>query len=580
MKRGKKNVNKRYPILFFNGNVLTLDGKTRTGEAIIIQDGKVIASGTTINMRGLIKSKAKEVDLHGATLMPGLIDTHPHLLHFFGRTNGLVDLGDAASHSDIVARIRSRAAVTALGEWIVATPVGEQWYFIRRSYRDLAEGELPTRNILDQATPNHPVIIQAWTPVIPNVCALNTLGLARLGITRETPDRMNDVWIEKDASGNPTGILRGSVTTVYNKDPFAIELLKQLPRPQIADFIEGTRKGMLFYNSLGVTTIYEAHNMTPMQIGIYRQLREEKALSVRVLAAPESEIYVNLWDNPLSLDEFKGSLEQALAMVDLSDDLVRVNGVTLSRGGPCWPGFLLMREPYKGPYGEQTKGFTFISLEKAEIAIIFCAERGLRLNIISAGTHEHDETLDLLEVTSKQHDIRDRHWILQHIYFLEPEQARRYAALGFDATTSMSFVWGKGDMFIERIGEHILEHLIPLRRLLDVNMTVGCGTDWGPKNVFEHIELAMTHRFCGSGRTNRGLAQQVTREEALAMWTRDAAKVLKWEDIGTLSPGNHADLIVIDRNPLKCPLSDLPGTRILLTMLGGEAVYSAGEFDV
>ena len=280
------------------------------------------------------------------------------------------------------------------------------------------------------------------------------------------------------------------------------------------------------------------------------------------------------------LNEFKGNLEQALTLVDLSDDLMRVNGVTLSRGGPCWPGFLLMREPYKGPFGELTTGVTFVSLEKAKIAINLCAERGLRLNIISAGTHEHDETLDLLEAASKQHNIRERHWILQHIYFLEPEQARRYAALGFDATTSMSFVWGKGDMFIERIGEHILEHLIPLRRLLDVGITVGCGTDWGPKNVFEHIELAMTHRFCGSGRTNRGLAQQVTREEALAMWTRDAAKVLRWEGIGTLSPGNHADLIVIDRNPLDCPLGDLPATRILLTMLGGEVVYNAGKFDV
>lgn len=135
-------------------------------------------------------------------------------------------------------------------------------------------------------------------------------------------------------------------------------------------------------------------------------------------------------------------------------------------------------------------------------------------------------------------------------------------------------------MFIERIGERMLEHLIPFRRLLDVGITVSCGSDWGPKNIFEHIELAMTHRFCGSGRTNRGPAQQVTREEALAMWTRDAAKVLRWEGIGTLAPGNHADLIVVDRNPLNCPLEDIKDTLVLLTMLGGEVVYNSGEIDV
>jgi predicted amidohydrolase YtcJ len=165
---------------------------------------------------------------------------------------------------------------------------------------------------------------------------------------------------------------------------------------------------------------------------------------------------------------------------------------------------------------------------------------------------------------------------LQHAYFVEPEQARRYGALGFDVTTSMSFSWGKGDMFAERLGEHVLPHLIPLRSLLDAGMTVACGTDWGPKNVFEHVALALTHRFCGSGRTNRGPAQTVTRAEALAMWTRDAGRVLRWEGIGTLAAGGHADLVVVDRDPMECDVEALPGTRVLRTVVGGVVVYDSG----
>jgi predicted amidohydrolase YtcJ len=207
----------------------------------------------------------------------------------------------------------------------------------------------------------------------------------------------------------------------------------------------------------------------------------------------------------------------------------------------------------------------------------FCAEHGLRLNVIAAGTGEHDEYLAQLEAVAAAHDFRDRHWILQHAFFVEEAQARRYAALGFDVTTSMSFSWGKGDLFVERIGEYVLPDLIPLRRLLDAGMTVACGTDWGPKNVFEHVALALTHRFCGSGRTNLGPAQRVTRAEALAMWTRDAARVLGWNGIGTLAPGSHADLIVVDRDPLACGVDELPGTRVLRTVLGGEVVYDAGE---
>jgi hypothetical protein len=162
------------------------------------------------------------------------------------------------------------------------------------------------------------------------------------------------------------------------------------------------------------------------------------------------------------------------------------------------------------------------------------------------------------------------------VFFLTEEAAWRYAALGFHVTTSMSFSWAKGDLFIERIGEHVLGDLIPLRRMLDAGLLVACGTDWGPKNVFEHVELAETHRLCVSGRRNTGPAQPVERAEALAMWTRDAARVLGWERLGTLRPGNPADLIVVDRDPLGCRLEDLAGTQVLRTVLGGNAVWDAG----
>jgi predicted amidohydrolase YtcJ len=109
--------------------------------------------------------------------------------------------------------------------------------------------------------------------------------------------------------------------------------------------------------------------------------------------------------------------------------------------------------------------------------------------------------------------------------------------------------------------------------LLDAGMRVACGTDWGPKNVFEQIALAVEPRFAGSGASNAGPAQAVTREEALGMWTREAAHVLRWDGIGSLEPGSKGDLIVVDRDPLTCPLDDLPETKVLATLLGGEPVH-------
>jgi predicted amidohydrolase YtcJ len=562
--------------LYAGGRVRPCDGTTASAEALVERDGRVVGVGGRQDMERIAGANAERIDVRGAIILPGLIDTHPHVLHFGVFAHPLVDLSDARSHEDIVARVQARAATTAPGEWIMATPVGEPHYFVRRSWKDLAEGRLPDRSVLDRATSDHPVFIQAWAPVLPNVCALNSRGLERLRIGRETPDRVEHVWIEKDASGEPTGILHGSVNNYYTNDAFMNSLLREVPLLQPEAVLPATRKAMAAYNRLGVTTVYEGHAMGRAEIGAYRALRADGALTLRVLTTLEAESYGLPWTQPLSMPEFRQNLEDALAMTDTGDDFLRHQGVTLSRGGPCWPGFLRMHEPYRGPYGEPTTGVTFVGEEKEQVALDFCVERGLRLNFIGAGYRDHDEFLDRAEAVARRVPGAGRGWILQHVFFLTERAARRYAALGFDVTTSLSFTWGKGDMFVERIGEHVLPDLIPLRRMLDAGLVVACGSDWGPKNVFEHLALAETHRFCGSGRRNDGPAQRVTRDEAVRMWTTDAGRVLGWDGVGTLRPGSHADLIVVDRDPLTCSVEQLPDTRVLRTVLGGRTVWNSG----
>jgi predicted amidohydrolase YtcJ len=163
--------------------------------------------------------------------------------------------------------------------------------------------------------------------------------------------------------------------------------------------------------------------------------------------------------------------------------------------------------------------------------------------------------------------------LLQNLYFAEPDQVKRFAALGMDVTTTMSFSWGKGELVRERMGERLLPDFIPLARLLDAGLRVACGTDWGPKNVFEQIALAVEPYYAASGR--RAATPGVTRRQALDMWTREAAHVLRWDGIGSLEPGRHADLVVVDRDPLRCAVEDLPGTRVIATLLGGRTVAGA-----
>ncbi len=188
-----------------NATVVTCDPQNTVADAVALDGGRIVAVGSETDVRSSVGPGADVVDLGGATVLPGLIDTHPHLMHFGALAEPLVDITDATSHRDIAARVAWRAAEVPAGEWIMTTPVGEPHYFLRRSYRDLAEGTLPDRTILDRAAPRHPVFIQAWAPVTPNLCAMNRMALERLGITRDTPDRVENMWIEKDGSGEPTG---------------------------------------------------------------------------------------------------------------------------------------------------------------------------------------------------------------------------------------------------------------------------------------------------------------------------------------------------------------------------------------
>jgi len=558
-------------VVFDNTRVLTCDASHTVAEAIAIRAGKVLTVGASDTVRASAGPDSRIIDLGGYTIVPGFIDTHPHLLHFGTLAEPLVDLGDARSQADIADRIAAHAAGVPPGEWIMTTPVGEPHYFIRSSYRDLAERELPDRSVLDRAAPGHPVFIQAWAPVVPGVCAMNTLALRRLGITAATPDRIGNIWIEKDPSGEPTGRLHGSVTNYYCDSDFWNNLLRKLPLLQPDAIIPGTQSAMRAANATGVTTIYESHLMTFSLIEIYRWLRAEDRLTLRVLCCPEAEPSGVPWTDPLQPADYLQRLERARDITDRSDDLFRIDGVTVSPYGPCWPGFTLMREPYRDPYGNLTTGRVAVSAEKVEQAIRFCHDQGVRLNIAASGLAELDSHLDQLEALGYTPLAADgRAWLLQHFYFAQPGLVRRAAALGLDVTTTMSFSWGKGEIVRERFGEQLLEDFIPLARLLDGGLHVAAGTDWGPKNVFEHIALAAEPYYAASGQ--KAATPGISRQQALDMWTRDAAHVLRWDGIGSLQPGNHADLVIADRDPLTCPIGDLPGTQVVTTLLGGQAV--------
>jgi len=564
--------------LVYGGTVLPCDGVTPDQEALVLADGRILGIGSLEEMRSLAGGDAKEFNVDGATVLPGIVDTHPHAMHFSTLDMSVVDLSDAKNHQDIVDRIAKRAGATPKGEWIMCSPVGEAHYFARRSWRDLEEGRLPDRKILDRASSEHPIMIQAWAPRLPNVAAMNSMALQKSGLSWHTPPRVCDVWIERDRNGELTGIVRGSVTNYYTHDPFWMQIWDKLPTPPDEIWEHGGKAGMAAMNALGVTTIYESHAMDPVHIYAYQKLHQAGDMSCRVRTSLESADMAFHPHYRPTPEQLQQTLELALSLRDVEDDYLRHDGITVARSGPCGPGFINLYEPFKSPYGELIYGYEFLPKWVEEQCIDFCMEHGLRMNILAATPKDHDSFFDSAKKHPKE-EIRKRRWLLQHAILVNECDARRYADLGMVVTTCKGFHWGKGDMYGERIGKHTWNDLIPLRRYLEHGITVGCGTDWGPRNVFEQIKLAVTCEFADSGYRNLEAGQAISVEEALMMWTRDAAKALGWEGVGMLAEDFNADVTIVDHNPLKCEIEDLPRTKVLRTLFEGKTVFDSGELN-
>ncbi|WP_260956086.1 amidohydrolase [Pseudomonas citri] len=563
--------------LIFGGPVLTQNQRRETHEAIVLEGDSVVATGALADMRGLAGPSAHKIDVDGACVIPGIIDNHPHFLHLASFDGMCVDLYDARNHDDIRARIRERAAVTPANGWIVTTPVGEPHYFIRRSWRDLPEGRLPNRYELDVAAPDHPVWIQAYAPQVPNISVMNSKALQVLGFGRDLPDVVDNVWIEKDDSGELTGVFRGSVINYYNDSAFWMtRVVSKMPLPPQDIWYHGALAGQIRAANQGVTACYEAHVMDASHIAAYQRVRDEGLLSMRVMSA--LDVAPTSWDLGLGLTEenVRKNFELAMKLSQTTDPLYRVNGMSLARGGGAWSGFLRIDQTYKDPYGKPTNGRAFVSQSIERNAIEYCLRNNVRLNMVQGGYQDHREFLESLEPFLSQWNVQEREWIMQHNILTDEKTIERYAELNFHLTSSLSFCWGKGDLYQERIGEHVLPDLVPIGKMMASGANVGLGSDWGPVSPFEHMALAETREFSGSGRKHSGPGNTINRQQAFDAWTVNNARLMQWQGIGALMPGYKADIAIVDQNIQACSLEQLAKTQVLRTVMGGNDVFDAG----
>ena len=522
--------------ILVNGKIVTVDDRFTIAQALAIKDGRIFAVGSTADIRKLAGRDGKVIDLRGRTVIPGLIDNHAHWIR-------------AAEHNELRfdGVTSRRRALQMLADRVKATPAGE-WIAVlggwsEEQFTDEAAG-FPLAE-LDRIAPNNPVVLQS----VYNHSFLNTAALKAANIDERTSDPPGG-RIERDASGKPSGVVRGPGGVAF--------VAAKIPLKDQETWLANTRKLVAYLNSLGITAWSDAggRGMSAKHYEPYRHLAEAGELNVRVFW-----LTIRQPATPEQVDRVLAEIPQQKPFQgnDYFDNI----GWGESVYGPVTTN--TMRAD------SNTRPEDMAQFRRVVQAL---AKQGLYLNAHVEMEPAIDAFLDQYEEVNKIHPIKALRWAFSHVDQVTEKQLDRMKRLGMSAQLhSRPLIQGA---LMHNVHGDKAWDMPPFRRVQDSGIHWGLGSDATavtPSNPFYTLSFAVTGRMVGGRHVNR---QNITREEALIAHTRSNADFLFQEgNLGSLARGKYADLLVLDRDYLTVPAEQIKDIKPLMTMVGGKVVYDA-----
>jgi hypothetical protein len=522
--------------------VHTMDPARPSASAVAIRQGRIVHVGSEESVQPFIGDATRIEELDGATILPGMHDSHTHLI-WSGTELQDVSLFEAATIDELLAPIAEQAAARPDEPWIR----GSGWD------ASIFEGKLD-RAQLDEIAPGRPVYMasadahSAW---------VSSAALAAAGITAATPDPPRG-RIERDAGGEPTGILR--------EDAIAL-VTAHIPEYSHAQVDAGLTSAMAEASSYGITSIIEAA-AEPWMLDGFQRFAERDALDVRVHAA----VHV----------EPERGVDQLGEIQDLRDryesPMVQVNAVKLFLDGIIESQTAYMLAPYvDGTNG--TPNFTDQAL--FEVVRAYDAA-GFQIHAHVIGDGAVRQVLDAYERVEAERGAADRRPILAHLEVIDEADLARFEALGVYAAFSPLWAYADSyitDLTIPVIGPARSEWLYPMGSVVRAGGALIAGSDWSVSTMdpFDAMEVAVT-RIAPDGSVTTPLtpAQRIELQQVLEAYTINGARASFVEDeLGSITEGKRADLIVIDRDPFAIDPADLSEIQVLRTLLDGREVYRA-----
>jgi predicted amidohydrolase YtcJ len=545
-------------LILHHGKVVTVDRDFSIRQALAVRGDRLLRVGTDQEVLDTRGPRTALIDLGGKMVLPGLIDSHTH------PTGACMTEFDHAipemeTIRDVLDYVRSRAAALGPGKWVVVRQV-----FITR----LRERRYPTRDELDRAAPDNPVLFATGPDA-----SLNSLALKLSGIDRDfRPEGPGKV--EKDPrTSEPTGILRN--LTRY------VKVAPSERRPTEQD--QDRRLFELFkdYNSVGITAVID-RSASDGAIDRYRRLHEAGALTVRLGISRHVD---NLGPLEEILAEIRRTAEHPLRR---GGPRLRIVGIKAFLDGGMLTGSAYMRRPWgvSRIYAIDDPGYRgvlFIPRERLVPMVRAAVESGLQFTAHSVGDGAVHALLDAYEEVNERTPVAPTRPCVTHSNFMSREAIEKAARLGAVVDIQPAWLYLDTRTLAAQFGDERLRYFQPLHSLFAAGVIAGGGSDHmqkigslrsiNPYNPFLGMWIAISRRAKGyEGRLHA--EEALTREQAIRFYTINNARLLFLEDrVGSLEEGKQADFVIVDRDLLSCPEDEIGPARALATYLDGKRVF-------
>jgi predicted amidohydrolase YtcJ len=513
---------------------------TSTG-SMLVRDGQIAAVGPAAAVRAMAQPGAAVVRLDGATVIPGLIDAHCHVMNV-GYLAAGADCSQPAAPdiAAIQARLRAAAAETPAGSWVMGSGYVE--------YK-LAEQRHPTRADLDAAVPDRPVVIYHTSL---HACVLNSAALREAGFADGQPDPPDGAF-GRDDQGRLTGVVFEAPMFRL----FAGKLRSDLARMDTAARARVVRRGGERLAALGITAACDADLRCPT-FAAYAEADEAGALSQRIYGLTVHE----------EVDELVKSGFQGRRSGRLAAQAVKIwaDGGMSSRTAAI-----------HGTYPVPPYGSGILYFEPAELTAMVrdFDTRGFQVCIHAQGDRAIEIALDAYAQTLAEAPGNPRRHRIEHGGAMYPALTARAAELGIVVASQPGFLSGLGDGFAEAFGAQA-DQLYAFRSWQRAGITVAGSSD-APvitPDPLTGIRDAILRRTA-AGRLI-GPDERLAARDALALYTTGGAFAMHREsELGSLEPGKLADFTVLDRNPLSVDPEQLTGIQVLATVMDGTPTYQA-----